>query len=454
MKRNKDWTDVMRSELREAETMPPADGWERLQREMAAVDANATAGKVSRLHMLRLWPRFVAAAAAVLLCVVATEVLRHTARTPAIEGSVVATTGGDTQISLSETVGEQASEPLLVAVANPIGNGSEENRGISGQPKAAKPNGLQPPSGRVARTSLSANQQQQNFLAGNASDRDQTNNRPVPEGKVAEDLLTSIADEGSSLAENSTAEGVVEERPVEGGSGDERTLTGTPSGSPRTTDVLQPEERFVAYAPPRKKTSFGLFAGGGVTGGGKVSMPSGGMLINDVISSSDGQVTALKRPDDLKESYNHHQAIGFGLSVRKEFAHGLSLESGVNYTLLRSDIRLRYASENIGQQLHFIGIPLRMNWRFLQREGFSLYIGAGGMVEKCISAKRGSRSVAEKDIQWSAHGVAGAEYRFAGLVGLYFEPEASYYFTATSLPTARTDTPLTLTLRLGVRFSF
>lgn len=451
MKRNKDWTDVMRSELREAETTPPDGGWERLRREMAAFDANATVGKASRPHVLRLWPRLVAAAAAVLLCVVATEVLRHTALTPAVEGSVVATTGGDTQISLSETAGEQASEPLLAAAANPIGNDSGENRGISGQPKAAKPNGLQPSSERIAR----ANRRQPKLLTENASYRDHPSERPIPEGKAADGTIAPIKDAGSSLAENSSAQDADGERPLEGDCADERTSTDTRSGlPPRITVVSQPNERFVAYAPPRRKTSFGLFAGGGVTGGGKVGMPSGGMLINDVLSSSDGQVTALKRPDDAKESYNHHQPIGFGLSVRKEFSHGLSLESGVNYTLLRSDIRLRYASEDIGQQLHFIGIPLRMNWRFLQRGGFSLYIGAGGMVEKCISAKQGSRSVAEKRLQWSAHGVAGAEYRFAGLVGLYFEPEASYYFTATSLPTARTDTPLTLTLRLGVRFSF
>jgi len=48
----------------------------------------------------------------------------------------------------------------------------------------------------------------------------------------------------------------------------------------------------------------------------------------------------------------------------------------------------------------------------------------------------------------------GAQYRVGGMVGLYFEPEGSYYFTETGLRTSRTDSPLTLTLRLGVRLSF
>lgn len=50
---------------------------------------------------------------------------------------------------------------------------------------------------------------------------------------------------------------------------------------------------------------------------------------------------------------------------------------------------------------------------------------------------------------WSALAAVGAQYRLGGMVGLYFEPEGSYYFE-TDLKTARTDSPLTLTLRLGV----
>ena len=59
MKQNKDWTDVMRSALRDAEVTPPADGWARLEREL---------GPAPRISVLRSqWPRIAAAAAAVLI---------------------------------------------------------------------------------------------------------------------------------------------------------------------------------------------------------------------------------------------------------------------------------------------------------------------------------------------------------------------------------------------------
>jgi hypothetical protein len=51
-------------------------------------------------------------------------------------------------------------------------------------------------------------------------------------------------------------------------------------------------------------------------------------------------------------------------------------------------------------------------------------------------------------------GAVGAQYRLGNYVGLYFEPEVSHYFTETTLRTSRTDSSLSLTLRLGVRLSF
>ena len=207
--------------------------------------------------------------------------------------------------------------------------------------------------------------------------------------------------------------------------------------------------------------SFSLSAGGGVSGDGgsagrtphfpMMSDAPGGM--SSVIGNG-AEIVLLKNYDYGGSSFRHHQPLSVAFTVGKEFSHGLSLESGLNYTLLRSDVRAMYASEETGQTLHFLGIPLRMKWQFLERGRFSLYIGAGGMAEKCVSAKFGSKSVSEPGVQWSLLAAAGAQYRLGGIVGLYFEPEGSYYLTETNLRTVRTDSPLTLTLRLGVRLTF
>ena len=83
-----------------------------------------------------------------------------------------------------------------------------------------------------------------------------------------------------------------------------------------------------------------------------------------------------------------------------------------------------------------------------------MYVGAGGMLEKCVSAKFGSKSVDEPKVQWSvAGGRRGTVPAFGNYVGFITEPEVSP-LTETTLRTSRTDSSLSLTLRLGVRLSF
>ena len=222
---------------------------------------------------------------------------------------------------------------------------------------------------------------------------------------------------------------------------------------PGTYDYLADDMQ--EHRRPRRKTSVSLFAAGGVTGSSGAAGGVGpNLMMSDILLSGTNGTMAQLKYNYEDYSFRHHQPLSFGLSVRKEFAHGLSLESGVNYTLLWSDVRMQSSREDISQKLHFIGVPLRLNWQFLETGRFSMYVGAGGMLEKCVSAKFGSKSVDEPKVQWSVAGAVGAQYRLGNYVGLYFEPEVSHYFTETTLRTSRTDSSLSLTLRLGVRLSF
>lgn len=510
---------MMRNELRDAEMTPPAGGWEQLRQELAQAPENAAVpaeapdrGRVMRLRRLRI----VAAAAAVLVCVVTGELLWRANVEMSDDGIVVASAVGS---------GDDAAEILRKMQPDGLreaGETSERAEGIAGKPVAVAENAVQPSiaSGQdaagmnagnlaasqngLAAEGRVASENPGNILrAGNAlpepavrtgnpvpaEDATPTGN-PVPaetsasagnaalaENSVMAEAVdaaeTSAPAEDAALAENrapaedavqavSAAErnpsaAAVSPQVASSRSGVSQTPSAQSPAASRQTRRTAFDETFVAYVPPRGKTSFGVFGGGGVSGSGAPGGAGGNRVSSSDFSTEVGtgnDLMLMQRTEYDRGEFRHHQPVSFGLSVRKEFAHGLSLESGVNYTLLRSDVRLRFATKDVSQRLHFIGVPLRMNWQYLRRGGFSLYIGAGGMVEKCVSAKFGSEVVDEKGVQWSVQGAAGAEYRFGGLVGLYFEPEVSYYFTETSLQTARTDSPLSLTLRLGVRFSF
>ncbi len=100
-----------------------------------------------------------------------------------------------------------------------------------------------------------------------------------------------------------------------------------------------------------------------------------------------------------------------------------------------------------------VGIPLRLNWNFVQQEAFSFYIGAGGVIERCLYAEVEHLRLKENRTYFSIGGAVGAEYRFSPTVALFAEPELSYALTRTRLRSIRNDEPLTLTLRLGIRFT-
>lgn len=441
MKRNNDWTDVMRNALRDAEVTPPADGWARLEREL-----KTPAPRVSALR--RYWPRIAAAAAAVLIFVGGGELLLHENRDLGDKGFVIASATDSGSPAADKRTPPAAGIGTLEESLRAIVPAQEEVRAAT---LTGKGHAQRTPPAALPETILAQNTSQTTAAARLATAVEQGTPQ-TPPAAIADAQAQTTAEANKieeSQPQKAAANSSVEPR--------ESALKQQPSAArsyPGTTSYYGDQ---LAFEQPRsrRQTSVSLFAAGSVTGAGNVSAgPGPGMMMSDApVGGSAGTMAQLKyNYDDY--SFKHHQPLSFGFSVRKEFAHGLSLESGVNYTLLWADVRMKSSREDISQKLHFIGIPLRMNWQFLDTGRFSLYAGAGGMVEKCVSAKFGTKSMDEPGVQWSVLGAAGAQYDLGGLVGLYFEPEVSYYFTQTDLRTSRTDSPLSLTLRLGVRLSF
>lgn len=148
----------------------------------------------------------------------------------------------------------------------------------------------------------------------------------------------------------------------------------------------------------------------------------------------------------LQKKYVHDLPVSLGLNFRYGLTDRIFVESGIEYSYLHS------RQDDIHSELHFAGIPLRMDFVILTAGPFELYAGAGGKVEKCLKASLGGIEVKERDLQWSASARIGSQLRLAENVRLYLEPDLSYYFTKTAITTYRTENPLGLTVRAGLRF--
>lgn len=151
--------------------------------------------------------------------------------------------------------------------------------------------------------------------------------------------------------------------------------------------------------------------------------------------------------------FDHHLPVATGISIAIGLTDKLYAETGLNYTLLRSEVLMPGSFMNEEQKLHFAGIPLKLYWKAADFDKFSLYTGAGGQVEKCLKATLGDESFSEKVLQWSLTVSAGAQYTLSRHISVYLQPEYSVHLNDTVLQTVRSDDHTEFSLRCGLRFN-
>ena len=133
----------------------------------------------------------------------------------------------------------------------------------------------------------------------------------------------------------------------------------------------------------------------------------------------------------------------------------IGIETGIIYTLLNSDVKIREKASNVKQTLHYIGVPVNVSWTFYKNHRFRTDVTGGIMIEKCVSAKFGDDTFKLTNFQPSLHVGLGGEYRLSRYMGIYIQPTASYYFKDdTPIRTIRTENPLQLGIKGGIRFTF
>lgn len=171
----------------------------------------------------------------------------------------------------------------------------------------------------------------------------------------------------------------------------------------------------------------------------------------------------------VKTEYKHRLPVRVGINVAYRLTDRLSVESGVSYTRLSSDMKDgtkdNYSSGS--QKLDYIGVPLNVKYRAFGYRRLSVYASAGLLTEKCVSGKatheyvisgekkkHEAEDVAAKPWQLSVNAALGAQFDVLRNVGVYVEPGVSYYFDDRSpLSTIYKEKPLNFNLNLGIRYT-
>ncbi|MCQ2130652.1 MAG: PorT family protein [Bacteroidales bacterium] len=282
---------------------------------------------------------------------------------------------------------------------------------------------------------------------------------PAEQTLVAEAALpvrkTAVPSEHAVIYEETTA--TAEPVIADPAAAEQETLTGEPAGQWDDWDDFFTEPD----AAPKRKVRLSMSVAGisGVSGASDAgngfdrgnppisNPPQGGTISSGVGEGTETKATGTSAPQQFLR--HHYRPVSLGLALTYPFADRWFLESGLNYSYLRTDIEM----DSRGQKLHFLGVPLKAGYVLGASSHFSVSISAGAMAEKLVYGEISGREIAIKEPQFSAIATAAVQYRIGNGLYLFLAPELSYYLTETAIPSYHTEHPASLTLRLGVNVS-
>ena len=107
------------------------------------------------------------------------------------------------------------------------------------------------------------------------------------------------------------------------------------------------------------------------------------------------------------------------------------------------------------QRVHYLGIPVRLDWIIASHSLFDVYVGGGMQGDFCLNA-----TLAEKDIKkdrpsLSLVGAGGLQMNATKRLGLYLEPELSWRIPDgnNTLVTYRSEHPVMFSVSAGIRIN-
>lgn len=171
----------------------------------------------------------------------------------------------------------------------------------------------------------------------------------------------------------------------------------------------------------------------------------------------------------VETKVNHKMPLSVGVGVNYTLKERWSLSSGVNYTHLSSELNAGTSSNYLKtkQDLHYIGVPLQLNYQLSKSDKVTSYGFAGGEVKKVVAGEQQTQyyinnrltdqyteTETEKPIQVSLRAGVGVEVPVYKSISFFVEPAVEYHLDdGTSLETVYKENPLNLTIIGGLRFT-
>ncbi|MBQ6822008.1 MAG: hypothetical protein IJP39_06310, partial [Bacteroidales bacterium] len=157
--------------------------------------------------------------------------------------------------------------------------------------------------------------------------------------------------------------------------------------------------------------------------------------------SKPGQAPVQEDQAGYSPVMQHLFPVKFGAALSFSISERFSVDTGLDYLWLRST----GARE---QQLHFVGIPVKVDYNILNYRPLSLYVAAGVEAFKCIAGNG-----PDKPWLFSAGIGAGIGVALSPTVSLYAEPGFAAYFHTGLCEHYYTQNPYAASLSVGIKLN-
>ena len=189
----------------------------------------------------------------------------------------------------------------------------------------------------------------------------------------------------------------------------------------------------------------------------------------EIAINNTNNINNIKNGGKIVEYEYHDKPITFGLSMTKTINRNWNVETGLQYSLLKSEFILGEDDYYIQkrQKVQYLGIPLRLSYKWLGANRWTAYTSAGIIMNIPLSGKTDEQYVTGTVVpysdcwhftppfQWTVGTGVGLQYNFANNWGVYLEPTFSWHIpNGSTTRTIWTEHPFTITVPFGIRFTW
>ncbi|WP_157676835.1 outer membrane beta-barrel protein [Chryseobacterium sp. T16E-39] len=179
------------------------------------------------------------------------------------------------------------------------------------------------------------------------------------------------------------------------------------------------------------------------------------------------RILVANQSQNVEATVRHKVPLNLGVSLYYNLGKKWGIGTGLNYTKLSSELHSGSQSNFVKseQTIHYIGIPVQVNYNVIQKGRFTGYVTGGALVEKPVAGRFKTKYVVEnvvtdetserlekQPVQVSLNTALGVQLKLVDKIGVYAEPGIGYHFKNDgSLNTIYKEKPLNFNIKFGIR---